>query len=69
MNHAPTCTVAIKTAEVSDVMECNIMHPWLSTQLLDGLLDDACTSNHLVERQRNRPPYRSIGSTGVCVGA
>ena len=66
MNHAPTCAIAIKTAEVSGVMECNTMHPWLPTQLLDGPLDDACTSSHLVERQ-NRPPYRSIGSMGVFV--
>ena len=41
MIHAPTCTVAIKTAEVSDVIECNTMHHWLPTQLLDGYLDDA----------------------------
>ena len=55
MNHAPTCAVAIKTAEVSGVMECNTMHPWLPTQLLDGPLDDACTSSHLVERQKQTP--------------
>ena len=46
-------------------MECNVMHPWLSTQLLGGHLDDACTSSHLVERKRF--PYRSIGSRGVRV--
>ena len=69
MNHAPTCTIAIKTAEVSGVMECNTMHPWLPTQLLDGLWDDACTSSHLVERQKHTPVSfdRIEGSVCVCV--
>ena len=69
MNHAPTCTIAIKTAEVSGVMECNAMHPWLPTQLLDGSLDDACTSSHLVERQKQTPVSfdRIDGSVVLCV--
>ena len=69
MNHAPTCAIAIKTAEVSGVMECNTMHPWLPTQLLDGLLDDACTSSHLVERQKQTPVSfdRIDGSVCWCV--
>ena len=67
MIHAPTCAVAIKTAEVSDVIECNTMHHWLPTQLLDGYLDDACTSSHLVERQKQIPVSFDRIEGSVCV--
>ena len=72
MIHAPTRTIAREralTAEVSDVMECNTVHPWLSTQLLDGSLDDACTFSHLVERQKGQPPPISFDRIdgSVCV--
>ena len=67
MNHAPTCAITIKTAEVSGVMECNTMHPWLPTQLLDGLSDDACTSSHLVERQKHTPASFDRIEGSVCV--
>ena len=41
------------------------MHPWLSTQLLGGHLDDACTSSHLVERKETSRIVRS--DRGECV--